>query len=142
MEAKFSFFGEKLSTSTTTDNVEPGLYTSITDFAQAMNTLIQEKNNHNGACITVKVSRRTKKVVNMLANDTSGLAFCSTEFGHFFGNNVGNDNEGYDCYNNAEQSYPLLHILSNNTKFVNYNRRHLFTQFLPSSFTKFFYESK
>ena len=90
IEGKISFFDEKLSKSTTTYNVEPGLYTSITDFAQPMNTLIQERNNHNGTCITVKVSRRTKKVVNMLANDTSGLAFCSTEFGHFFGNNVGN----------------------------------------------------
>ena len=27
----------------------------------------------------------------MLANDTSGLAFCSTDLGHIFGNNVGND---------------------------------------------------
>ena len=26
----------------------------------------------------------------MLANDSSGLAFCSTDLGHFFGNNVGN----------------------------------------------------
>ena len=29
-------------------------------------------------------------VVIMLANDTSGLAFCSTDLGHIFGNNVGN----------------------------------------------------
>ena len=27
----------------------------------------------------------------MLANDTSGLAFCSTDLGHIFGNNVGNE---------------------------------------------------
>ena len=27
----------------------------------------------------------------MLANDTSGLAFCSTELGHISGNNVGNE---------------------------------------------------
>ena len=26
----------------------------------------------------------------MLANDTSGLAFCSADLGHTFGNNVGN----------------------------------------------------
>ena len=26
----------------------------------------------------------------MLANDNSGLAFCSTDLGHIFGNNVGN----------------------------------------------------
>ena len=55
-----------------------------------MNTLIQERNNHNETCTTVKVSRRTQKLVNMLANDSSGLAFCSTDLGHFFGNNVGN----------------------------------------------------
>ena len=55
-----------------------------------MNTLIQEKNNHNEICITVKVSRRTQEVAIMLANDTSGLAFCSTKLGHIFGNNVAN----------------------------------------------------
>ena len=72
------FFDGKLSKSTSTYNLVPGLYTSIADIVEAMNTLIQEKNNHNETCITVKVSRRTQKVVIMLANDTSGLAFCST----------------------------------------------------------------
>ena len=57
---------------------------------EAMNTLIQERNNDNETCITVKVSRRTQKVVIMLANGSSGLAFCSTDLGHFFYNNVGN----------------------------------------------------
>ena len=56
-----------------------------------MNRLIQERNNHNETCITVKVSRRTQKIVIMLANDTSGLAFCSTDLGHIFGNDVGNE---------------------------------------------------
>ena len=56
-----------------------------------MNRFIQERNNHNETCITVKVPRRTQKVVIMLANDTSGLAFCSTDLGHIFGNNVGNE---------------------------------------------------
>ena len=55
-----------------------------------MNTLIQERNNHNETCITVKVPRRTQKVVIMLANYSSGLAFCSTDLDHIFGNNVGN----------------------------------------------------
>ena len=90
-EGKFKFFDEKLSKSTTIYNLEPGLYTSITDIMEAMNMLIQEKNNHNETCITVKVSRRTQKVVIMLAKDTSGLAFCSTDLGHIFGNNVGNE---------------------------------------------------
>ena len=88
---KFKFFDEKLSKSTSTYNLEPGLYTSITDIVEAMNTLIHERNNHNENCITVNVSRRTHKVVILLANDTSGLAFCSTELGHIFGNNVRND---------------------------------------------------
>ena len=34
---------------------------------------------------------RNAKVVVLLANDTSGFAFCSTDLGHIFGNNVGNE---------------------------------------------------
>ena len=90
-EGKFKFFDKKLSKSTSTYNLEPGLYTSVTDIVKAMNRLIQERNNHNENFITVKVSRRTQKVVIMLASDTSGLAFCSTDLGHIFGNNVGNE---------------------------------------------------
>ena len=56
-----------------------------------MNTLIQERNNHHETCIAVKVSRKTQKVVILPANDTSGLAFCNTDLGHIFGNNVGNE---------------------------------------------------
>ena len=55
-----------------------------------MNTLIHERNNDNETCITIKVSRRTQKVVIMLANESSGLAFRSTDSCHLFGNNVGN----------------------------------------------------
>ena len=89
-EGCFKFLDEKFSKSTSNYNLEPGLYTSITDIVEAMNTLIEEKNNHNDTCITVKVSRRSQKVVVMLANDSSGLAFCSTDLGHTFGNIVGN----------------------------------------------------
>ena len=39
-EGKFKFFDKKFSQSTATYNLEPGLYTSITDFVEAMNTLI------------------------------------------------------------------------------------------------------
>ena len=85
------FFDEKLSKFMSTYNLEPGLYTSIIDIVEAMNTLIQEGNNHNETCITVKISRRKQKFVIMLANDTSDLAFCSTDLGHIFGNNVGNE---------------------------------------------------
>ena len=90
-ERKFRCFDEKLLKSTPTYNLEPGLYTSITDIVETMNMLIQERNNHYETFITVKVSRRTQKVVIMLANDTYGLAFCSTDLGHIFGNNVGNE---------------------------------------------------
>ena len=89
-EGYFKFFYEKLSNSTSTYNLEPGLYTPITDIVEAMNRLIQNTNNHNETCITVKVSRRTQKTVIMFAHDTSGLAFCSNDLGQFFGNNVGN----------------------------------------------------
>ena len=90
-EEKFKFIDEQLSKSTTTCSLEPSLYTSIRDIVEAMNTLIQERKKSNQTCITVKVSRRTQKVVIMLANDTSGLAFCSTDLAHIFGNNVGNE---------------------------------------------------
>ena len=83
-EGKFKFFDEKLSKSTSTYNLEPGLYTSITDIVEVMNRLIQEGNSYNETCITVKVSRRTQKVAIMLASDTSGLAFCSTDLGQIF----------------------------------------------------------
>ena len=89
-EGKFKFYDKKLWKSTSTYNLEPGLYTSLTDIFEAMNMLIQERNNHNETCITVKVSRRTQKVVIMLANDSSDLAFCSTNLGQLFGNNAGN----------------------------------------------------
>ena len=92
-EGKFKFFDEKLfdEKSTSTYNLELGLYIFITDIVGAMNTLIQERNNHNKTCLKVKVSRRTKKVVILLVNETSGPAFCSTDLGHIFGNNVGNE---------------------------------------------------
>ena len=86
----FKFFDEKLSKSTSTYNLNPGLCTSITETVEAMSTLIQERNNHNKTCIVVKVSRRSQKVVITLANDASGLALCGTDLGHIFGNNVGN----------------------------------------------------
>ena len=90
-KGNFKFFDEKISKSLTSYNLEPGLYTCITDIKEAMNTLIQERNNHKETCITVKVFRRTQKVVIMLANDTSVLAFCNTDLRHNFGNNVGNE---------------------------------------------------
>ena len=90
MEGYFKFFDEKFSKPTSTYNLEPGLYTSIRDIVEAMNTFIQERNNQSEICITVDASRRSQKVVIILAIDTSGLAFCITDLGHIFVNNVGN----------------------------------------------------
>ena len=92
-EGIFKFSDEKRSKSTSTYSLQPGLYTSNTEIVEAMKMLIQERNNHNQICITVKVHRITQKVVIMLATDTSSLVFCSTDLGHNFGNNVGNDFE-------------------------------------------------
>ena len=71
--------------------LEPGLYTFLTDIVEAMNILIQERHNHSENCMKVKVSRRTQKVEIYLANEASGLAFFSTDLGHIFGSNVGNE---------------------------------------------------
>ena len=46
-EGNFKFFDEKLSKSTTSYNLEPGLYTFITEIVEAINILIQERNNHD-----------------------------------------------------------------------------------------------
>ena len=62
IEGKFKFFDKKFSKSTSTYSIEPGLYTFITDIVKAMNTLIQERINHNETCITVKVSRKTQNL--------------------------------------------------------------------------------
>ena len=90
-EGKFIFFDKKLSKSSEFYYLEPGLYLSITDIIEVMNILIQERHNHSGNCIKVKVSRRTQKVEIYLANEGSGLAFFDTDLGHIFGSNVGNE---------------------------------------------------
>ena len=56
-----------------------------------MNTLIEERLRHSDKCITGKVSRRTQKVEIYLANEESGLALFSTDLGHTFGSNDGNE---------------------------------------------------
>ena len=62
------FFDKKLSKSSEFYYLEPGLYPSITNIVEAMNNLIQERQNLNEKCTTVKVSRRTKKAEIYLAN--------------------------------------------------------------------------
>ena len=90
-EGKFMFFDKKLSKSSEFYYLEPGLYPSIKDIVEAMNILIQERHNRSENCIKVKVSRRTQKFEIHLANEASGLAFFSTDLGHIFGSNVGNE---------------------------------------------------
>ena len=63
------FYDEKLSKATEAYYLEPGLYSSITDIVGAMNTIIQQWNNHRDTCITIKVSKVTQKVKVHLANE-------------------------------------------------------------------------
>ena len=90
-EGKFIFFDKRFSETLELYYLEPGLCPSITDITEAKNTLIQERHNHSEVCITVKVSRRTQKNETDLANEGSGLALFSTDLGHIFGSNVGNE---------------------------------------------------
>ena len=74
-------FDKKFSNSSEFYYLEPGLYPSITDIVEAMNSLIQEGRNRSEKCITVEVYRRTQKVEIYLINERSGLAFFSTDLG-------------------------------------------------------------
>ena len=85
------FYDEKRSKTTEADYLEPGLYSSITDIVEAMNTIIQKRNNHRDTCITIKVSRVMQKATVYLANEESSLAIFSTDLGHIFGGGVRND---------------------------------------------------
>ena len=90
-EVKLKFFDKKRSNLSQLNYLQPNLYPSITDIVEAMNTLIQERQNHSESCITVKKSRRTQKVEIYLANEGSDLAFASTDLAHFFSSTVGNE---------------------------------------------------
>ena len=89
-ERKLTFFDRKFSNLSEISYLELGLYPSITDIVEAMNTLIQERHKHSEIFITVKVSRKTQKVEIYLANERSGLAFFSADLGLILGSNVGN----------------------------------------------------
>ena len=90
-EGEFMFYDEKFSKTRETYYLETGLYSSITDLVEAMNTLIQESNNHRNTCFTIKVSRVTQKVKVYLANEESSLEFFSTDLEHIIGGDVRND---------------------------------------------------
>ena len=85
------FFDKKFSKSSELYYLELGLYPSITDIVEAMNILIQERHSHSENCIKVEVSQKMQKLDIYLANEASGLEFCSTHLGHIFGSNVGNE---------------------------------------------------
>ena len=90
-EGKFMFFDKKLSKLSEFYYLETGLYPSIMAIGEAMNTLIQERHKHSENCITDKLSRRTHKVAIHLPKEKSCLAFFSTDLGHNFESNVGNE---------------------------------------------------
>ena len=60
-EGKPMFFDKNFSKSSDFYYLEPGLYPSILDIVEAMDTLIQERQKHSKNCIAVKVSPRTQK---------------------------------------------------------------------------------
>ena len=90
-DRKFMFYDRKLSKSSDFCYLETGLYPSITDAVEAMNTLIQEKHNDNETCIAIKMSRRTQKVKIYLAREKFGLVFFNTYMGHTFRCNFDNE---------------------------------------------------
>ena len=87
-EGKFMFYDEKLSKTTEAYYLEPGLFCFITDIVEALNTIIQTRNNHKDACITIKYSRVTQKVKVYQANEELSLAIFSTDLGLLFGADV------------------------------------------------------
>ena len=82
---KFLFLATKLLNSSDFFYLEPGLYVSVPDIVEAMNTLRQERHNHTEHSLALKVSLTKKqKVWIYLANEKSCLVFFSTDLGHFF----------------------------------------------------------
>ena len=79
--------------SKTKDNyyLEPGLYHSITGIVEAMNSLIQNRNNQNTTCIDLKMDRRTHKVAFSFDKDESSSVISSVDLGHVFRGDVFND---------------------------------------------------
>ena len=90
-EGKFLFHDNELSKTKDYYYLEPGLYHSITDIVEAMNSLIRNRNNHNKTCISVKMDRRTQKILFSLVNDESSLVISIIDLGHIFGGDVRND---------------------------------------------------
>ena len=125
-EGKFILYDEKLSKTTEAYYLQPGLYSSIADIVEGMNTVIQERNNYRDTCITMKVCRVTQKVKKYLANEESSLAIFSTDLGHIFGQDVRNDLGTLMCGKGPhEPTFPYaivrIHSLMIYTDFIEYN---------------------
>ena len=90
-EGKFLFHDNELSKTKDYYYLEPGLHHSNTDIVEAMNSLIQNRNNHKKTCIGVKVDRRTQRIAFSLVIDESSLVISSIDLGHIFGGDVRND---------------------------------------------------
>ena len=67
-QGKIMFYDENLSKTIEAYYLQPGLYSSITDLVEAMNNIIQGRNNQRDTCITFKVSRVTQKIKVYLVN--------------------------------------------------------------------------
>ena len=92
MEGYF-FHGKELSKTKEYYYLEAGFSPSITNIVESMNSLIQNRNNHNTTCISVKVDRRTQKVESLLVSYESCLVITSIELAHIFGGDFRNDRE-------------------------------------------------
>ena len=90
-EGKFSFHDNELSKTKYYYYLEPGLHHCITDIVEAINSLIQKKNNNNKTCIGVKGDRRTQKNAFLFVSDESFLVISNIDLGHIFGGDVRND---------------------------------------------------
>ena len=71
--------------------MEPESCASKTYTAEAINSLDHDRHNHNESCLTFEMSRRMQKIEVYLAKEGSGLAFFTTDFGHFCRSNVDNE---------------------------------------------------
>ena len=119
-------YDEILPETTEAYYIEPGLFSFITDFLEAMKTLIQERTNHRDTCITIKVSTVTQKLKVYLANEESNLANFITDLGHIFEGGVRNILRILMCGKGSHEptfAYDFFRIqsLMFNTDFVKYN---------------------
>ena len=108
------FYDERHSKITEACHLEPGLHSFITVIVEAMNTLIQDRNNYKDNCFLIKISRVTQKKV-YLANEKSSVAMFCTDWGHIFGGDVRNDLGIFICGKGSHEptfAYDIVRIHS------------------------------